>query len=237
MTKLLGELRERLLRAGVAPRHVRRYLTELAEHLADLTAEEERAGHSHRDAVSAALVRLGGVDELVRAMTEQRQFLSWSVRAPWAIFALAPLLWLAGLYSVALLILWSGWKIFLPAADTPFVPIRGLASYYLGIGRLLYFSSPILAGWAMGLVAVRQRLTSVWSVAGFCMTALIGATVRVQAGRTAVPGGFAHIRIDLTLTPSVQGIGEVLLHTCVLLSLAALPYLVWRLQRAYSYSA
>ena len=30
----LGDLRERLLRAGVAPRHVRRYLTELREHWA-----------------------------------------------------------------------------------------------------------------------------------------------------------------------------------------------------------
>ncbi len=33
----LHELRERLLRAGVAPRHVRRYLIELREHWADLT--------------------------------------------------------------------------------------------------------------------------------------------------------------------------------------------------------
>ena len=44
MSKPFGELRERLLRAGVAPRHVRRYLNELDDHLADLRAEEERAG-------------------------------------------------------------------------------------------------------------------------------------------------------------------------------------------------
>ena len=42
MAMWLRELRERLLRAGVAPRHVRRYLTELREHWADLTAEEGR---------------------------------------------------------------------------------------------------------------------------------------------------------------------------------------------------
>jgi hypothetical protein len=46
MALLFDELRERLLRAGVAPRHVRRYLRELSEHLADLRAEEERAGKS-----------------------------------------------------------------------------------------------------------------------------------------------------------------------------------------------
>jgi len=43
--RLLRELEERLLRAGVAPRHVRRYVAELRDHLADLRAEEERAGN------------------------------------------------------------------------------------------------------------------------------------------------------------------------------------------------
>src|ERR1700730_5057535 len=62
MAKPFHELRERLLRAGVAPRHVRRYLAELADHLADLRAEEERAGAL--DAERAALARLGGIDAL-----------------------------------------------------------------------------------------------------------------------------------------------------------------------------
>src|SRR5947199_7049207 len=90
MAKPFHELRERLLRAGVTPRHVRRYLAELADHLADLRAEEERAGRSRADAESAALARLGGVDNLAKAMIEQRQFQSWCVRAPWAMFCLAP---------------------------------------------------------------------------------------------------------------------------------------------------
>jgi hypothetical protein len=37
-------IRENLLRGGVAPRHVRRYLAELDDHLADLTARETDAG-------------------------------------------------------------------------------------------------------------------------------------------------------------------------------------------------
>src|SRR6202030_3488731 len=108
MGKPFGELRERLLRAGVAPRHVRRYLNELSDHLADLRAEEERAGHTRADAESAALIRLGGMDSLARAMIDQRQFQSWSARAPWAIFGLGPLCILAAAWFVALFILWSG---------------------------------------------------------------------------------------------------------------------------------
>ena len=64
MPKPFHELRERLLRAGMAPRHVRRYLSELADHLADLKAEEERAGLNRTDAETAALARLGGIDDL-----------------------------------------------------------------------------------------------------------------------------------------------------------------------------
>src|SRR6185312_4452512 len=124
MSKPFRELRERLLRAGVAPRHARRYLNELADHLADLTAEEERAGRSRTDAESAALTRLGGIDDLAKAMTEQRQFQSWSVRTPWAMFSLTPLFLLAGFYLIAIMILWSGWKMFLPGADTPFGGVR-----------------------------------------------------------------------------------------------------------------
>jgi len=82
MAKPLNELRECLLRAGVAPRHVRRYLTEFADHFADLRADEERAGRSHVDAESAALARLGRIDDLAKAMIEQRQFQSWGAQAP-----------------------------------------------------------------------------------------------------------------------------------------------------------
>src|SRR6266481_1991984 len=41
---------------------------------------------------------------------EQSRFQSWCVRAPWAMFGLAPVVLLAAAYLVACLILWSGWK-------------------------------------------------------------------------------------------------------------------------------
>jgi hypothetical protein len=236
MSKPFNELRERLLRAGVAPPHVRRYLTELADHLADLRAEEERAGRSRADAESAALIRLGGVDDLSKAMIEQRQFQSWCVRAPWAMFGLAPLFLLAGSYFVALLILWSGWKIFLPGADTPFgTRIHGFANFYFGVGRLIYYSAPVLIGWGIGIIAARQRFKAVWPTVGLVLIALIGGMAQVHASRTGVPGGFGHISMDFTL--GTQGISYGLSHALVILSLTVLPYLIWRLQKAHSLSA
>jgi hypothetical protein len=243
MAQPFHELRERLLRAGVAPRHVRRYLNELADHLADLTAEEERAGLPRADAESAALLRLGGIDDLAKAMTDQRQFQSWSSRAPWAAFGLTPLVLLAAVWLVALFLLWSGWQIFMPGADTPFGARPGphriydLANVYFQIDRALYFGAPVLVGWEIGIIALRQRLRPIWPTVGLALIALIGGTVRVQASRTAVPTGLGHIRMDFVLSSTMPLIPYALFHALVILSLTALPYLIWRLQKAYSLSA
>ncbi len=235
MRKPFNELRERLLRAGVAPRHVRRYLTELTDHLADLRAEEERAGRSPADAESVALVRLGEVDDLARAMIEKRQFQSWFARAPWAMFGLTPLFLLAAAWFVGLFILWSGWKIFLPGADTPFVPAQGvLANLYFQVDRAFFFGAPIFIGWGIGLIAARQRLNALWPIAGLVLIALIGGTTAVHASQTAVPGGFGHISMSLTLGSTDPLLPYALLHSLVILTLTALPYLSWRLHRALS---
>lgn len=83
-------LRETLLAGGIAPRHVRRYLTELSEHLDDLTLEQRAAGFDAEDAVTRARARLGDDAELAQAMLARKQFRSWAVRAPWAFFGLLP---------------------------------------------------------------------------------------------------------------------------------------------------
>jgi hypothetical protein len=238
MAKPLNELRERLLLAGVAPRHVRRYLTELADHLADLRVEEERAGRRRVDAESAALARLGKMDDLAEAMIEQRQFQSWSARVPWATLGLAPLLFLAAAYFLACLYLWCGWKIFLPGADTPFGsrstgPIYELANLYFQVGKLYYFAAPILVGWGVGLVAVRQRLKAVWPAVGLALIAWMGGTAQIHASRTAVPRGLGHIRMDFF----ALGDSYSLIHALVILSLTALPYFIWRLNRPQLLSA
>jgi AcrR family transcriptional regulator len=223
MAKPFHELRERLLRAGVAPRHVRRYLNELTDHLADLTTEERSAGHSPADAQSAALKRLGGMDELARAIIERSDVLAWSVRAPWATFGVAPIVLLAAAYFIALFILWSGWKLFLPGTDSPFVRVDGFSMFYFAVGRWIYYAAPILIGWGIGLVAARQRLSPLWPTVGLVVIAWIGGTAQVHASRSGGAGGMEHISMYFSLAPS--------LHTLVILSFAVLPFLIWRLQK------
>ena len=227
MAKLFNQLRERLLRAGVAPRHVRLYLAELADHLADLSEEEQRAGRGRVDADAAALVRLGAADGLARAMIEQRQFRAWSARAPWAVFGFAPLLLLAGAYLGAGLILWSGWRLFLPAADTPFVQIHGPAVLYFGLGKLAYFGAPMLIGWASGLIAARQRSGAVWPMVGLIPVALIAGSAQFHAVRPAVADAAYPVWLSLPST----GLSGALVHGLEIFLIAAAPYLLWRLTR------
>ena len=83
-------LRETLLKAGIAPRHVHRYLKELDDHLADLTQAQIEAGHGERDAALRARALLGEDQELAAAMLAEPRFRSWPARAPWLVFGLLP---------------------------------------------------------------------------------------------------------------------------------------------------
>jgi hypothetical protein len=225
VAKSFNELRERLLRAGVAPRHVRRYLAELADHLADLRAEQEQAGLDRADAEAAALMRLGGADALAEAMIEQRQLQSWCSRAPWAVFSLGPLIVLAVAYLVAGLILWSGWKIFLPESETPFVPTEGLSVLYFGVGKLDYFFAPVLVGWGIGLFAARQRSMPIWPIVGLILNALIASAVQFHVVRPHIPGADGRVSVGFAFA---SGLG----HAFGILMLTVAPYFLWLSARA-----
>lgn len=231
MARPFKELREDLLRAGVARRHVRRYLAELGDHLADLRVEEEKAGRNREEAESAALARLGAPHQLALAMVEQRQFQAWSARAPWAVFVLVPACLLAVSWLVACFILWSGWHVFLQGSPTPFVRVHGLAEVYFGIGRMIYYWSPVLIGWAIALIAVRQRLKAGWPVAGLASIALIGATARVHAGHPTGSVALGHVSMDFAFGSTVPEVSQSLSRAMVLLLLSMLPYFIWRLKK------
>jgi len=221
------ELRERLLRAGIAPRHVRRYLSELSDHLADLTAEEQSHGLPPTEARTAALARLGTPDTLTAAALAQPGARSLTARAPWAIFSLTPLLLLAAVWFFSLCLLRLGWQIFLPQAATPFghgpLPFFDPQNIYFQLNRSLYLGAPILVGWCMLLVAARQRLNALWPVVSLAILAVLAATSHVQANREAIPTGLGHIRVDFALRPAAQNE-----YALVVFLLALAPYLLWK---------
>jgi len=163
---------------------------------------------------------------------------SLCVRAPWAIFSLAPLSLLAGCYIAACLVLRIGWTIFLPGSDTPFGrgPVHGLANLYFQFGKYFYGSAPILVGWVVAVLAVRERVKAIWPSTGFVLVAWMGAAARIRASRTEIPRGLGHIRMDFDLWPWAQN-GDGFVYALVILSLAVLPYLLWRIHIARTMSS
>jgi hypothetical protein len=156
---------------------------------------------------------------------------SLCARVPWAIFSLAPVSLLAGCYIAACLILRIGWTSFLPGSDTPFGggPVHGLANLYFQFGKYFYGSAPILVGWVVALLAVRQRARAIWPSTGFVLVAWIGAAARIRASRTEIPQGLWHIRMDFVIWPWAQNGHDGFVYALVILSLAVLPYLFWRI--------
>lgn len=209
----------------------KRYAEEFEELL-----RSERGPHTLANVVCSAFcehilpTQRGDMDQRSRAF----RLHSWCVRAPWAVFGLAPLMLLAGAYCLACLYLWSVWTIFMPGADTPFGvrwtgPPYALQNLSFQFGKFYYFGAPILVGWAIGLIAARQRMKAIWPTVSLVLIALMGGTAEIYASRSSVPAGLGHIRMAFfAVGPSAQVLYEHIIRALVILLFTVLPWLIWR---------
>jgi len=158
-------LRETLLKAGIAPRHVHRYVGELRDHLEDLTAQQRQAGCDSTEARVRARARLGSDDELAAAMLAQKNFRAWASRAPWAVFLLLPPLAAAAIGMVllgVLLVLGAHYGLLGLNAPPPPQWFQHLAIQVVTVANLAMM--PLAAGW-FTIMAARQRLSLAWPLA------------------------------------------------------------------------
>lgn len=164
---------ETLLKGGVAPRHVRRYVRELADHLDDLTAQQRAAGYDGEDAGSRARARLGEDSELAQAMLDQPGMRSWPARVPWLIFLLLP----PALTAVIGLALYTAFHSigYGAASINALLPLT--KSTLVGFSTAAMTAVQVLAAPVMAallvLVAQRQRLKPVWPLLGIVLLQLL----------------------------------------------------------------
>ena len=189
-------LGERLLRAGVAPRHVRAYLAELREHLVDLTEQECAAGGDPREAAGRARGALGDDETLAGAMLSCPGVRSLTARAPWLVLGLLPpfLMLLAMMITVILLIAVPSHK----GLVTPLAMYR-LAPIVVIAGNLLII--PAVAA-LFALISWRQRLAPAWALAASGVALLFFLHMDFRFGAPdfrALPPG-----LRLTYTPDHQ---------------------------------
>jgi hypothetical protein len=230
MLQSFEPLREELLRAGLAPGRVRRYVDELQEHLIDLTERERASGLDSKQARGRAMALLGNDRELAQAMIEKVSSRSLAARAPWTVFVLSPLLMLVCavlLIDICMMnLLWPVQGLTLaqmPERYRVLIRLTSVAANYL--------PAALLAGGCIA-IALRQRVVSraVWL--GLAVIALVGATFGFHVHVSSPQGGpegqmaygavalaYLHGRVSLAATLAMTA-----LRAAVLFAIAAMAY-------------
>lgn len=224
------DLRERLLRAGVAPRHVRRYLAELSDHLDDLVQNQRDAGYDLETATIRARAWLGDDDDLATAMLDRPALRALPARAPWLVFGLFPLAALAALCAVPVMFLAMAANLHdHPGGITPaWFQNLALSLVFLGNWALAPFTAALFS-----ILAFRQRLPAHWPLIAGIVLAAIG--FHMQA---SFPGPHSHggsLGISLSFPGGQSGAGWTQWLAVTLLTMApALLYRAWRGQMDFS---
>lgn len=189
-TQRFAGLARRLLRAGVAPRHVKRLIAELEAHFADIVAELRSTGRSPAESESQAAIRLGTEDVLAANILARPELQSWARQWPWLAFVLLPLLALPLQFVLSMLVALGVFsfstRVFgltaLHAGAVPWV-VEALQTYGVWI-------APMLAAGAACFLAARRAAPALWPIVGSTLIALAGAST--NAGfewSPAVPRG------------------------------------------------
>lgn len=183
-------LRETLLKAGIAPRHVRRYLRELNDHLADLTEAQRLTGFEGDDADSRARTLLGEDAALAAAMLAQPGFKSWPSRAPWLVFGLMPPLAMLAAFFAA------GLPLVLVARLHEMLGHNGSIAapgWFQTVAHVTALFTNLTLGPAMAALLVmaawRQRLQAKWPVLASAIIAILGVHMVAHFPQAGQRGG------------------------------------------------
>jgi hypothetical protein len=218
-------IRERLLRGGVAPRHVRRTLQELEDHFTDLVTELQSAGHSPEHSESQAATRLGSDDVFVASVLARPELQSKIRRWPWLAFGVLPLATFVLLFALALVLLAEVFELSEHALGV--MPANSRALHWIRaiLEANALWLTPVIAAAIACFEAERRRAPFAWPLIGTILIGVLGATTQASLDWSA-----ATPRGDLS-----AGLG---LHSAAMLTTACratvtiaavlLPYFWWR---------
>lgn len=205
-------LSEHLLRAGIAPRHVRRYTRELNDHFDDLVREEVDGGASRALAETRALSRLGSEDTLAAAMLARPELRSFMARFPWAVFGVGPIALLA-LSVAAALVAEMGiiqaatiWAPLLGVTPGP-AAAHGFTQIMLVWNTLAIYGAPLLFAWLFHWAGTRQRMPQAWIITGVVLVCVVGAFQNLTFYDTGCKG-CGHLGLTSGLFPPFPNLAE-----------------------------
>jgi hypothetical protein len=209
-------LRERLLRAGVSPRGVRRVIGELEDHFADILRELEAQGVPAKEARSQAFARLGAEDVLAASILAKSELMSWAHRRPAVAFALLPVPAFAASFVVSIVVLAAAGHCAHAWFHVQIVRSAGLQLVSRCFSLWILWLLPTAMATLCGYAAWRRRVTLLWPAVGILIVGLFGAltsfgvqwaTATSRGALTAGIGfGTAHAMRPLLRAASTIGI-------------------------------
>jgi hypothetical protein len=234
------ELTECLLRAGIAPSHVQRYVRELRDHYEDLYRAACESGQKPSAAAHAARTKLGSDDALAESVLAQPELRSIAARYPALVFGVAPFLMWMGLHTLAV------WALLGVVTSNEHelrsqIPldrlVRMVEVYCLVLVRVL----PVLLSAGVFWSAMRRRASARWPITGAVAMTIAAASIAViaddeQVGlitsllpglRTAILVGYGSLNL--------RALGESGLRACLMLALTLVPYGFWLARRTHTH--
>lgn len=208
MPRPFDTLSEQLLRAGIAPRYVHRYMTELKEHLEDLTTAFVNEGLPEPEAAAEAYARLGNQEELIQSMISRGELRSWSARAPWITVVLAPLSLAVGVAACVLVFIAARIYGITPGPHPIPAWFANLADAVKIVANLIL---PIACGWGTALIAMRQRLQSIWPIVALALVALLGSIMQLDVVLPSASSSAGRLMVGLGMLPDSRLVLNLLL--------------------------
>jgi hypothetical protein len=225
------ELREALLRAGVAGRKVRRAMAEIESHFQQLIEDGCARGATPDHACQEAHERLGTNQCLVQSYVARPELRSWSRRWPAVFFILLPLIAYIGICAAILLTALMVADHMAPYLHQVHVPPQVTNAVDLAAGIMLLGLLPLLVVAAFAVLAYRRRVSFGWPFSGIMLisglVSLANVAVRLTGGPTA-----GEVGAGIGFSP--ESLPGQLARAVVLTSLATIPlwFAVRRQQRA-----
>ena len=234
MSQPFDEIRERLLRGGIAPRHVRRYLRELSDHFGDLVLEERRNGLSEIAAKTAARQRLGSDEALADALLSRPELRSIAARHPALTFGLGSIVILASAVFAATLSEVGFIKLVahLAARKAPLDWLYAMAATWSG---LVTYALPLLIVALLCRVVARQRMNARRMFLAACVVGFFGGLYNLSTQRDA-----HHASLNLSMVGPLYTepmVIAALIHAATNLAIAGSLIWVWLRRTNYRIAA
>lgn len=208
-------LRRELLRKGVSPRYIRRYIAELSDHRHMLVEENRSAGRTLEEATLQARGQLGDEAELLRSVLERRAVFALARRRPGIVFALCPI---PALYATKFLILLFGVSVTLLLRRCADVSTGWTNSLRTLMHFCLDYGAPLAVAALYCTLAYRRGCRPVWPVLSSLLLGLAAGCVHFEMRQPMFHMDFVQAGtgvFSLTVTPvllvplAVCGVFEV----------------------------